>query len=173
LEKLDLYLHFTEWTLLVDAVRWQHSADPAQREAGERWQDFLNRKVRWKMICQRTLVYRPGDAEGASIFSNAQFVEQALRTALPSPAREIQLRVDLARHVHRPETRGPAAGQNFLFDPALGQPRPLDDDLLYRNLPVAHRICRIYAENQQFAAEITAALDRLIGPGGSDDLTNM
>ncbi|HEY2826788.1 MAG TPA: HD domain-containing protein [Pirellulales bacterium] len=173
LEKLNEYLHFTEWTLLVDAPRWQHSADPAQREAGQRWQDFLNRRVRWKMICQRTLVYRPGDAEQSSIFSNAQFVEQAIRTALPPAAREIQLRVDLARHVHRPETHGPAAGQNFLFDPALGQPRPLDDDLLYRNLPVAHRICRIYAEHQQFASEITAALDGLIGPGGSDDLTNM
>jgi hypothetical protein len=173
LEKLDKYLHFTEWTLLVDAARWQHSTDAAQREAGQRWQDFLNRRVRWKMICQRTLVYQPGDAEGASIFSNAQFVEQALRTALPAEVRDIPLRVDLARHVHRPETRGPAAGQNFLFDPALGRPRPLDDDLLYRNLPVAHRICRIYAENQQFASEITGALDRLIGPGGSDDLTNM
>ena len=79
----------------------------------------------------------------------------------------------MARHVHRPETRGPAAGQNFLFDPAFGKPRPLDDDLLYRNLPVAHRICRIYAEDQQLATEITAALDRLIGPGGLDDFTNM
>ena len=87
----------------------------------------------------------------ASIFSNAQFVEQALRSALPANARDIPLRVDLARHVHRPETRGPAAGQNFLFDPASASPRPLDDDMLYRNLPVAHRICRIYAENQQFA----------------------
>jgi uncharacterized protein len=173
LDKLDEYLNFTEWTLLVDAARWKNSNDPAQREVGKRWQDFANRRVRWKMICQRTLVYRPGDAEAASIFSNSQFVEQAVRSALPIDAREIPLRFDLARHVHRPETRGPAAGQNFLFDPALGQPRPLDDDLLYRNLPVAHRICRIYAETQQFAAEITAALDRLIGPGGNDDLTNM
>jgi uncharacterized protein len=173
LEKLDEYLHLTDWTLLVDASRWHRSSEPAQREVGQRWQDFLNRRVRWKMICQRTLVYRPGDAESASIFSNAAFVEQTLRSSLPPHIREMPLRIDLARHVHRPETRGPAVGQNFLFDPALGKPRPLDDDLLYRNLPVAHRICRIYAENQQFAAEITAALDRLIGPGGLDDLTNM
>ncbi|HZZ27286.1 MAG TPA: HD domain-containing protein [Pirellulales bacterium] len=173
LDKLDEYLHFTEWTLLVDAARWKNSADLAQREVGQRWQDLLNRRVRWKMVCQRTLVYRPGDAEGSSIFSNAQFIEQAVRSALPANARETPLRFDLARHVHRPETRGPAAGQNFLFDPALGHPRPLDDDLLYRNLPVAYRICRIYAENQHFASEITASLDRLIGPGVSDDLTNM
>jgi uncharacterized protein len=173
LEHLDDYLHFTDWTVLVDASRWHRSADARQREVGQRWLDFLNRRVRWKMVCQRTLVYHPGDAESASIFSNPQFVEQSLRSALPAQARDVPLRVDLARHVHRPETRGPAAGQNFLFDPALGRPRPLDDDLLYRALPVAHRICRIYAEDQRFATQITAALDRLIGPGGADDLTNM
>ncbi len=173
LEKLDEYRHFTEWTLLVDAARWNQSADPKQAEVGRRWQDFVNRRVRWKMICQRTLVYRPGDAEQASIFSNAKFVEQSLRSALPPQARDVALRVDLARHVHRPETRGPAAGQNFLFDPALAQPAAADDDMLFRSLPLAHRICRMYAENQQHAAEITAAFDRLIGPGDADDLTNM
>jgi uncharacterized protein len=173
LEKLDEYRQFTEWTLLVDAARWNQSSDPKQAEVGRRWQDFVNRRVRWKMICQRTLVYRPGDAEQASIFSNAKFVEQSLRSALPPQARDVALRVDLARHVHRPETRGPAAGQNFLFDPAWPSPRPLDDDMLFRSLPLAHRICRVYAENQQHASEITAAFDRLIGPGDADDLTNM
>jgi HD superfamily phosphohydrolase len=173
LEKLDEYRQFTEWTLLVDAGRWHRSDDPAQREVGKRWQDFLARRVRWKTVGQRTLVYRHGDAESSSIFSNPQFVEQALRSALPAELRELPLRVDLARHVHRPETRGPAAGQNFLFDPALGQPRPLDDDMLFRNLPLAHRICRIYAQDESHTAEITAALDRLIGPGSADDLTNM
>ena len=173
LEKLDEYRQFTEWTLLVDAARWNQSSDPMQAEVGRRWQDFVNRRVRWKMICQRTLVYRPGDAEQASIFSNAKFVEQSLRSALPPQARDVALRVDLARHVHRPETRGPAAGQNFLFDPAWPSPRPLDDDMLFRSLPLAHRICRVYAENQQHALEITAAFDRLIGPGDADDLTNM
>lgn len=173
LENLAEYQRFTEWTLLVDAGRWHLSDDAEQRDVGKRWQDFIARRVRWKTVCSRTLVYRPGDAESASIFSNAQFVEQALRQALPQDLKNVPLRVDVARHVHRPETRGPAAGQNFLFDPALGQPRPLDDDQLFRNLPLAHRIVRIYAESEQHAPEITAALDRFIGPGTNDDLTNM
>ncbi len=173
LERLNEYLHFTEWTLLVDVARWHKSTDPSQREVGKRWQDFLNRKVRWKMVCQRTLEYRPGDAEQASIFSNAQFVEQALRSALPAQLRGLSMRVDLARHVHRPDTRGPAADQNFLFDPTRGIPQPLTADTLYRNLPLAQRICRIYAESQDHAAELSQALDSLIGPGVADDLTNM
>ncbi len=100
-------------------------------------------------------------------------METALRAELPAHLRSVPLRVDLARHVHRPDTRGPAAGQNFLYDPAQGKARPLTDDQLFRQLPLSHRICRIYAESDEHAAELTAALDRLIGPGGSDDLTNM
>ena len=41
LEKLDEYLQFTEWTLLVDAARWRQSSDPEQAEVGQRWQDFF------------------------------------------------------------------------------------------------------------------------------------
>ena len=78
-----------------------------------------------------------------------------------------------AGDLHRPDTRGPAAGQNFLYDPARGEPRPLTDDFLYRSLPLAHRICRVYAESQEHAGEITAALDSLLGPAAADDLTNM
>jgi len=39
-------------------------------------------------------------------------------------------------------------------------------------MPVIHRVLRIYADNEESAAPIAAAMDRLIGPG-SDDLTNM
>lgn len=173
LENLAEYQGFTEWSLLVDVARWGKSSDPGRRALAGRWNDFLNRRVRWQTVCQRNLVYGAQDSESASIFSNAKFVEQALRQNLPATLRELPLRVDLARHVHRPDTRGPAAGQNFLFDPTLGEPRPLTDDQLYRYLPVAHRICRIYAETTEHATEIAAALDRLIGPGRSDDLTNM
>ena len=164
---------FTEWSLLVDVARWFESDDPRKRALGPRWREFLARQVRWKMVCQRTLVYGQADAEAASIFSEPRFVEQALRKLLPNEIANVPLVIDLARHVSRPHTRGPAAGQNFLFDPAHGKPRPLTDDQLFRQLPVSHRICRIYAEDDRYAADIAAALDRLIGPGGADDLTNM
>jgi HD superfamily phosphohydrolase len=173
LENLDEYLQFTEWSLLVDVARWHKSDDPARRAIGDRWRDILNRKVRWRAVCQRNLVFGPNDSEAASIFSDRSLAEQALRRILPSELREIPLRIDIARHVHRPNTRGPAAGQNFLFDPSVGEPRPLTDDQLFRHLPLAHRVCRVYAESDTNAAEICAAVDRLIGPSGLDDLTNM
>jgi len=173
LENLDEYLHFTEWSLLVDVARWHKSNDPARRALGERWRDFLNRRVRWRTVCQRNLVFGPNDSEAASVFGDSLLAEQALRRNLPAGLRDLPLRVDIARHVHRPNTRGPAAGQNFLFDPSIGEPRPLTDDQLFRHLPLAHRICRVYAESEAHASEICAAVDRLIGPSGLDDLTNM
>ncbi len=173
LDHLDEYRRFTEWSLLVDVGRWAGSSDSHKRELAERWQAFLDRKIPWKMVCQRHLVFAAGQAERSSIFSHADFVERALRASLPASLAGLPLRVDLARHIHRPDTRGPSMGQNFLFDPASGEPRPLTFDQLFRQLPLSHRICRIYAQNDSHAPQLAAALDGLIGPGGSDDLTNM
>src|SRR5262249_32970517 len=116
LERLDEYRRFTEWSLLIDVARWPASDDPRRRELGAAWSRLLARQVRWKMAAERTVYFDPASTEQGSIFSRADFVEAALRGALPATLRSIELRVDLARHVHRPGTRGPTAGQNFLFD---------------------------------------------------------
>lgn len=172
-ERLADYLRFTEWSLLVDVARWPESGDPVKRSLGLRWQQFLNREVRWKMAAERTLFFRPQDAEHGSIFSRGEFFENALREQLPPALRELPLRVDLARHVHRPGTRGPTDGQNFLYDPTRGEPRSLSDSELFRQIPLSYRICRVYAETNEHDRELAAALDALVGPGGSDDITNM
>ncbi|MEX0712293.1 MAG: HD domain-containing protein [Pirellulales bacterium] len=173
LENLEAYRRFTEWSLLVDVARWAESGDAVQRELGLRWRQFLARKLRWKMAAERTLFFNPAAAESSSIFSKVAFFEQALRDRLPRPLRDLPLRVDLARHVHRPGTRGATAGQNFLFDPGRGEIRELSDSELYRQIPLSYRICRVYAESNQHDAPLAAALDALVGGEGADDLTNM
>jgi hypothetical protein len=173
LEHLSEYRRFTEWSLLVDVGRWKNERDIHQRALGQRWQVFLNREIPWKMACQRNLVFGPADAERSSIFSEAALVERRLRANLPPALAKLPLKVDVARHIHRPDTRGPILGQNFFWDPARGEPRPLTDDQLFRQLPLSHRICRVYAEDESHATQLAAALDALLGPGGGDDLTNM
>ena len=163
LEHLDAYRRFTEWSLLVDVARWSESSDPRQRELGDRWRSLLDRQIPWKMACQRNLVFDAAPEERSSIFSHADYVERELRAALPPELAGLPLKVDLARHIHRPDTRGPSAGQNFLFDPARGEPRPLTDDQLFRQLPLAHRICRVYAQDESHAPQLAQALDGLIG----------
>ncbi len=172
LEHLDRYLAFTESSLLVDVSRWAQSDAAATRDLGRRWQRLLRREIPWKMVVQRTRVFASGDSERASIFSDARFVEQKLREQLPAELRDLPLRVDIARHIERPHTRGPSGGQNFLFDSARGEVQPLDTHTLYARLPTSLRICRIYAADDRHAAPLTNALDALIG-GTLDDPTNM
>lgn len=172
-EHLDEYCAFTEASLLVDVARWSKSPDPARRALGARWQGLLRRQIPWKAVCQRSLVFSERDAEQSSIFSDAAIVERKLRELLPADLRAEPIRVDIARHLHRPHTRGPAGGQNFLFDSARQEVRPLATDELFQRLPISHRICRVYAQSDEHAARLAAALDVLTRGVASDDATNM
>ena len=173
LEQLGEYQKFTESSLLVDVGRWPNSDDPEKRELGEKWRELLQRRLAWKMICQRTRVFSERDDEQNSIFSDPEFVEKKIRAHLPDGLKELPLRVDIARHIHRPHTRGPANGQNFLFDSARGLIRPLTTNELFQHLPVSHRVCRVYATSDEHALQIASALDSLFGGDVEDDLTNM
>jgi len=173
LEHLQQYQRLTEWSLLAEVGRWYQSDDPQLRGLGERWQRFLNREVRWKMAGERTIFFAPGEPERSSVFSNEKVFEAAVRDNLPPELRDMPLRVDTARHVHRPGTRTPAAGQNFLFEPATGKIRSLDDRALFRQIAISYRICRVYAQDNRHNTELAAAMDQLTGTGGADDVTNM
>lgn len=172
-ERLDEYLHFTESSLLVDVGRWGRSDQPRLREYGQLWRQLLERRLPWRMVCQRVLVFGEQDAERSSIFSEPKLVEQQLRRGLPVNLREEPLRVDIARHIFRPHTRGPVAGQNFLYDSAQRKVKQLQANQLFQRLPLSHRICRVYAHTSEHASVIAASLDALIGGAAQDDLTNM
>lgn len=171
-EHLADYQRFTESSLLVDVPRWCASTSPVQRDLGKRWQDLLDRKIRWKLAAERTLFFAPGASEQGSVFGRLDYFETALRDTLPAALRTVPLRFDLARHVHRPGTRGPTEGLNFLYDDTRESILPLSDHELFRQIPLAYRICRVYAETPEHNQELTAALDKLLGPG-VDSITNM
>ena len=96
-----------------------------------------------------------------------------MRGELGVGGQQLPLRVDLPRHIYRPHTQGPARHQNFLFDSARDRVRPLSDNQLFRQLPISHRICRVYCTTLELAAQIAQALDRLLGDRLFDDATNM
>jgi HD superfamily phosphohydrolase len=173
LEHLDDYLHLTEWSLLVRVSSWNGSTDSRLRALGARWREFLDRKIRWKMAYERTIFFAPGEPEESSIFSNQALFEAAVRSRLPAEFRQLPLRFDPARHVHRPGAQVPAAGQNFLYDPVTDRIRSLDARELFRQIPLSYRICRIYSEDARYHAELAAAMDQLTGGDSADDVTNM
>ncbi len=172
LEHLDEYQRLTEWSLLMQVSGWYRSPDEELRALGQRWHDFLCRRLRWKMAVERTIFFAPGEAEQSSVFSSPRAFEMAVRQRLPRDLADLPICVDTARHVHRPGSQAPAAGQNFLFDPITGQIRGLDDRELFRRIAISYRICRIYAEDHQHNAELAAAMDQITG-GAVDDPTNM
>lgn len=173
LENLASYQQLTEASLLVDVGRWHESEDPAKRELGQRWSQLLRREVSWRMICQRTHVFSEQDSESSSIFSDNELVEHKIREHLPPTLETMPLRVDIARHIFRPHTQGPASGQNFLYDSARERVRPLTTNALFRCSPVSQRICRVYARSGEHANDVARALDALAGEIPEDDLTNM
>jgi hypothetical protein len=124
------------------------------------------------MAVERTIFFAPGESERSSVFSSGKSFLAAVREALPAELKDLPLRVDTARHVHRPGTRAPAADQNFLYDPVTGRIRSLDERELFRRIAISYRICRIYAEDHRHNAAISAAMDQLTG-GATDDPTNM
>ncbi len=172
-EHLGEYQRLTEWSLLMRVANWCDSSDPALSDLGERWRALSGRHLRWKMACERTVFFAPGEAERASVLSNPISFETALRSELPPELKQLPLKVDTARHVHRPGAHTPSAGQNFLYDPATGKIRSLDDRELFRRIAISFRICRIYALDHAHEAELSAALDRLTGDTAADEATNM
>jgi len=172
LEHLDEYRRFTESSFLVDVQRWSASNDPVLKPLGERWQNMLSRKVLWKMAAERAMYFHSGQSEQTTIFSEPDVVEKRLRRKLPKEIRDIELKVDIARHYHRPSTKLPAGGQNYVFDPADETPRELSDYELFRELPLSFSICRIYARDHAHDQPIQKALFAVLGDAG-DAKTNM
>ncbi|TWT33651.1 HD domain protein [Posidoniimonas corsicana] len=176
LEHLEDYRGFTEWSLLIDVSRWSKFDDPATRSLGQRWDRLLERQVDWVCVEDRNQTVREGESEQTSVFADENVLEQVLRGKLPGEMRDLPMQIDLPRHIYRPDALAATAGQNFQYSPATGKVYPLTDDQLFKQLPLAHRACRIYLRKDhtsEQASAIGAALDAIVGSRGEDDLTNM
>lgn len=173
LQHLSAYRGLTETSFLVDVLRWADSDDTALAELGAHWNAIINRHEMWRMACERIMHFHSGQAESTTIFSAPDLVEQRVREYLPEALKEIPLRIDVAKHYHRPSARRPVGKQNFWFDPASGKSNVLDDDELFHSLPTSFIIFRIYSRDHGYDKEISAALQKVAGATGGDTKTNM
>ncbi len=172
LDKLDEYRKLTESSFLIDVQRWADESRPELRELGERWQQILSRKVQWKMACERMLHFHSGTSERTTIFSERDLMLRRIRERLPADTREVPLRIDVARHYHRPSGRLPTNGQNFLLDAGTNDVQELHDDDLFRALPISFVIFRIYSQDHRHDAALNQALNAVLGEA-TDAKTNM
>ena len=172
-EHLDEYLHFTEWSLLVDVARWEESPDPRKRELYPAWHDFLQRRVPLQLAAETTVIFRTGDMEQTSVFADEASLRHAIVSRLPESVRSIPFEVDIARHLHRPDSHRPMASQNFLYDSITNRIRQLEEEELFRHIPQSYRICRLYTQHKDQIAPLAKALDALVHADVKDDETNM
>jgi hypothetical protein len=171
LHHLDAYRRLTEWSVLADVERWTEDADPGKRALGERWRAIRERRVTWKMACEKTVHFAQGQAEMANIFTDAELVERKVRAMLPADLHDLPFRADVARHYHRPILSA-AARLNFVYEPATGRVVPLNEHEQFTRLPASLSLCRLYARDHEHDSDLTTALDRLLQARG-DDKTNM
>lgn len=172
LDNLDEYQRFTESSFLVDVGRWAAGEQAETDGLGRKWADIFGNRTTWKMACERTIHFHAGKSERTTIFSEPDLVEKRMREHLPAELKEIPLRIDVARHYHRPSGRLPAGGQNYLLDPSVGTPQELHDDELFQSLPVSFSIFRVYSKDHQHDARLFAALNAVLGDS-DDTKTNM
>ena len=173
IEHLDAYQRLTESSFLVDVTRWADSDDPQLAELGSHWKDIINRREMWRMACERVMHFHSGQAENVTIFSAPELVERRVREFLPVHLQDIALRIDVARHYHRPSARRPTGKLNFWFDAASGESSELNDDELFRSLPTSFLIFRIYSRDHSHDLAISQALQKVAGDTSGDTKTKM
>jgi HD superfamily phosphohydrolase len=173
LENLDEYLHFTEWSLLIDVSRWDRSPNPKKRELAPKWADFLARQVPFHLAAETTTLFLTGQREQTSVFADTEAFRRAIVAGLPESLRSIPFEADIARHLHRPDSHRPTAAQNFLYDPATDKIRRLEEEELFQHIPQSYRICRVYTKEREHIVPLARALESLTQAAAQDDETNM
>ncbi|MGL6226474.1 MAG: HD domain-containing protein [Thermoguttaceae bacterium] len=172
IDNLTEYQRLTDRSLLIAVQSWNQSDDPEKRRLAIGWNDFLLRRIPWKLAAETTILFQQGDRESASIFADPTLFEAAVRAKLPKEYRQIEMRVDIARHLHRPWSHLPTANQNFLYDPNRDSVRPLEEEQLFQHLPQSFKICRIYTKEPEYRRMIADSMQQLLSDNG-DERTNM
>jgi HD superfamily phosphohydrolase len=119
LDHMEDYLHLTDWSLLEEVSGWRRGKGQHKSLARE-WGKILARDVKWKMAYDRTLSLNEL-RYGVALIRDADW-EKRIRASLPSSARDLTFRVDMATQDPRPENPfAMGKKQIYIFDPSTGE----------------------------------------------------
>ncbi len=162
LERLDRYLHLTEWSLLSDVDAWARGeAGAERRELGQAWGDVVARRLRWRLIYQGHTDAREIPS-GALSVTREQFARQ-IRDRLPAGLRGIEFEVDVAAQESRAFNPMTETADILFYEPLedrYRQSRVLD---LFRRLPVRMALFRIFAHDETHRHELITAANEVLG----------
>jgi HD superfamily phosphohydrolase len=118
LDHMEDYLHLTDWSLLEEVSRWRRGKG-GNAELAKEWGRIVDRDIKWKMAYDRTLSLNEL-RYGMALLQDADW-EKRIRKALPSSARDLVFRVDMATQDPRPENPfSMGKKQIYIFDPSTG-----------------------------------------------------
>jgi hypothetical protein len=171
-KELHPYLHMTEWTLLEEVARWDHSDDPDRRALGREWKRILERQLKWRMSHEVVLdLFEPRRGQS---FMKADEVEQRVRELLPLGLRDFPIKIDMAQQDPRPlNPIGMQDRQIYVYDAASRtvSAEPLKELLKY--LPGKVAQCRIFAISHEHDQQLARALEQALGEDRPAHPTNL
>lgn len=169
---LQPYLNMTEWTLLEEVARWEHSDEPDRRAFGREWRQILDRRLKWRMSHEVVLdLFEPRRGQS---FMKAEDVEQRVRELLPAGLRGFPFKIDMAQQDPRPlNPIGMQDRQIYVYDAASRtvSAEPLKELLKY--LPGKVAQCRIFAMSHEHDQQLARALEQALGEDRPAHPTNL
>jgi HD superfamily phosphohydrolase len=171
-KELQPYLNMTEWTLLEEVARWEHSDDGAHRDLGREWRQILDRRLKWRMSHEVVLdLFEPRRGQS---FMKAEEVEQRVKDLLPPGLRNFPFKIDMAQQDPRPlNPIGMKDRQIYVYDAAdrSVSAEPLKELLKY--LPGKVAQCRIFAMSHEHDQQLARALNEALGEDRPAHPTNL
>jgi len=170
-QKMDQYLHLTDWSLLEEVRSWGKSRNPKQRGLGEEWARILGRDVKWKMA-YNTVLPETDKTRGMD-FQSREYYETCIRKELPTKLGEMEFRVDMAYQDPRPDPKDTRGIPLYVYDSSTQtvSTEPLEEFLDL--LPTRLIQFRIYALNHDTDAELSRAAATVLNKTSSSIETNV
>lgn len=165
LERMDQYLHLTDWSLIETVRYWPKEQHRKKRALGLEWARILGRDVKWKMAYNALLPTR-GDERGR-MFMDSQTIGGRIRSALPRHLKKLEFRVDMANQDPRPiNLLNMGEFQVYVYDPATQTVSKEALREFFDYLPARIVQFRIFAKDHSADAMLARAAETVLTSEG-------
>ncbi len=172
LDRMDEYLHLTDWSLLEAVRRWPKEKSKKKRTLGLEWAQILGRDIKWKMAYNAFLPTR-GDERGR-MFMDRQTIEERIRRVLPVYLKGLEFRVDMANQDPRPiNLLNMGEFQIYVYDQATQTVSKEALREFFDYLPARIVQFRIFAKDHSADAELAKIAERVLTSDGHSPKTNI
>lgn len=172
LDRMDEYLHLTDWSLLEAVRKWPKEKSKKKRDLGLEWAQILGRDIKWKMAYNAFLPTR-GDERGR-MFMDRQTIEERIRRMLPSRLKDLEFRVDMANQDPRPiNLLNMGEFQIYVYDPATQTVSKEALREFFDYLPARIVQFRIFAKDHGTDAELARVVETVLASEGHSLKTNI